>query len=292
MPIIHVHDLTKDFRRTKRQTGRFGGCAPSLRASIGDPRPGRRLASPSTRASCSATSALTAPGKSTTIKILTGILVPRPARSGGRARALAGSRAARAHIGVVFGQRSQLWWDLPLIESFKLIGRMYEVPPEMYRRNLDHFVELLDMQSFLDTPVRQLSLGQRMRGDLVAAMLYEPPILYLDEPTVGLDVLAKERIRRFIQDINRERQATVLLTTHDLSDVELLCKRILLVTRDGFSTTDRSSNSRPSTRRTARWSCTTRVGDAPIAVRGAEIVRQDELRVWLRFDPIRCPWPR
>jgi ABC-2 type transport system ATP-binding protein len=169
-------------------------------------------------------------GKSTTIKMLTGILVPTAGTA-----TVAGivpwkdrTRNAR-NIGVVFGQRSQLWWDLPLDESLRLIGKMYDVAPERYRTNLAMLTDLLDMEPFLSTPVRQLSLGQRMRGDLAAAVLYEPPVLFLDEPTVGLDVVAKERMRGFIEEINRARKTTVLLTTHDLDDVERLCQRILII---------------------------------------------------------------
>ncbi|AEV85900.1 Methionine import ATP-binding protein metN [Actinoplanes sp. SE50] len=130
---------------------------------------------------------------------------------------------------MVFGQRSQLWWDLPLIESFRLIGALYDVPAERYRSNLARLRELLELDPFLQTPVRQLSLGQRMRGDLAAALLYDPPVLYLDEPTVGLDVLAKETVRGFVNEANRSGRTTVLLTTHDLADVERLCRRILLI---------------------------------------------------------------
>jgi ABC-2 type transport system ATP-binding protein len=132
-------------------------------------------------------------------------------------------------IGVVFGQRSQLWWDLPLVESFKLIAKLYRIPEAMYRRNLDRFVSMLEMEEFLERPVRQLSLGQRMRGDLAAAMLYEPCILYLDEPTVGLDAVAKEKMRTFIEEMNRVADTTIVLTTHDLADVERLCTRIILI---------------------------------------------------------------
>ncbi len=169
-------------------------------------------------------------GKSTTIKMLTGILVPTSGTA-----TVAGimpwrDRAANArNIGVVFGQRSQLWWDLPLDDSLRLIGKMYDVEPARFRQNRDMLVELLQMEAFLATPVRQLSLGQRMRGDLAAAVLYEPPVLFLDEPTVGLDVVAKERMRGFIEEINRTRKTTVLLTTHDLDDVERLCRRILII---------------------------------------------------------------
>jgi ABC-2 type transport system ATP-binding protein len=169
-------------------------------------------------------------GKSTTIKMLTGILVP----SAGTIR-VAGlvphqqRQANAANIGVVFGQRSQLYWDLPLRESFDLLRAIYDVPRDRYRRNLDHFSEILDLERFMDTPVRQLSLGERMRGDFAAALLHDPQIVYLDEPTIGLDVVAKEAIREFIARINRERGTTIILTTHDLADVERLTRRIILI---------------------------------------------------------------
>jgi len=169
-------------------------------------------------------------GKSTTIKMLTGILVP----TSGEVR-VAGlvpwkNRKENArNIGVIFGQRSQLYWDLPLVESFELLRAIYGIPRELYRRNLDEFIEILEMSDFLRTPVRQLSLGQRMRGDFAAALLHSPKIVYLDEPTIGLDVVAKEAIREFIARINAERGATIVLTTHDLADVERLCRRIVLI---------------------------------------------------------------
>ena len=169
-------------------------------------------------------------GKSTTIKMLTGILVP----SSGSAT-VAGltpweSRKQLAQrIGVVFGQRTQLWWDLALIDSLELLRHMYRVPDERFRLNLDHARELLGLDEFLKTPVRQLSLGQRMRGDLAAALLHDPEILYLDEPTIGLDIVAKARIREFLAALNRDRQVTVLLTTHDLADIEHLCRRIIVI---------------------------------------------------------------
>jgi len=169
-------------------------------------------------------------GKSTTIKMLTGILTP----SGGRVR-VAGidpsrERVRLAHrIGVVFGQRTTLWWDLPLIDSYRLAHRMYRIPDARYRANLERLVELLDLGALLDVPVRQLSLGQRMRGDIAAALLHDPEVLYLDEPTIGLDVVSKVRVRDFLRELNAERGTTVLLTTHDLQDIEQLCSRVMVI---------------------------------------------------------------
>lgn len=169
-------------------------------------------------------------GKSTTIKMLTGILVP----SAGEAT-VAGltpwrdRKALARRIGVVFGQRTQLWWDLPLIESLDLLRHIYGVSTERHDENMRELRALLDLDPFLETPVRQLSLGQRMRGDLAAALLHDPAILYLDEPTIGLDVVAKARVREFLQRINREHGVTIILTTHDLADVEHLCRRMIII---------------------------------------------------------------
>lgn len=169
-------------------------------------------------------------GKSTTIKMLTGLLVPTSGDLQVDGMLPWKDRAAYvARIGAVFGQRTTLWWDLPVIESFELLQPMYRVPRERFRRSLDEFVQLLEMGEFLNTPVRTLSLGQRMRADLCAALLHEPRLVFLDEPTIGLDVVAKERIRQFIQHINRERGVTILLTTHDIADVERLCERVIIL---------------------------------------------------------------
>lgn len=169
-------------------------------------------------------------GKSTTVKMLTGILTP----SGGSLR-VAGVDPARERtrltrrIGVVFGQRTTLWWDLPLRDSYGLVRRMYRIPEARYRANLERCVELLELGDLLDVPVRQLSLGQRMRGDITAALLHDPDVLYLDEPTIGLDVVSKARVREFLRELNADRATTVLLTTHDLTDIEQLCQRVVVI---------------------------------------------------------------
>jgi ABC-2 type transport system ATP-binding protein len=230
MPIIATRDLRKVFRTVRRVPGAFGAVRTLLSRDYED-----RVAVSGVTMSIEAGELIgyigpNGAGKSTTIKMLTGILVP----SSGEAR-VAGivpyerRKENARNVGVVFGQRSQLYWDLPLVESFELLRAIYSIPPERYRRNLDEFVELLEMKDLLRVPVRQLSLGQRMRGDFAAAMLHDPKIIYLDEPTIGLDVVAKEAIREFIARVNAERKTTVILTTHDLADVERLCRRIVLI---------------------------------------------------------------
>ncbi|GAA5533223.1 ATP-binding cassette domain-containing protein [Deinococcus aluminii] len=169
-------------------------------------------------------------GKSTTIKMLTGLLVPTSGRV--EVGGLVPWRDRRRHVsrlGAVFGQRTTLWWDLPVRDSLDLLRDVYRVPPARFRENLKAFTELLDLGPFLGTPARSLSLGQRMRADLAAALLHDPELLFLDEPTVGLDVVAKERIRAFVAHVNRERGVTVLLTTHDLTDVERLARRVMII---------------------------------------------------------------
>src|SRR5579872_4498965 len=230
MAMIEASGLSKTFRVAKRRPGLLGGLRsvvdPEVRVvhAVHDlmlhVEPGEMIG-------------LVGPngaGKSTSIKMLTGILVP----SSGTMR-VAGlnptsqRRQLASRIGVVFGQRSQLWWDLPLIDSLHLLRYLYKVPEDRHNANLAQLRTMLDLDEFIDTPVRQLSLGQRMRGDLVAALLHEPELLYLDEPTIGLDVVAKARIREFLLSINAERGVTILLTTHDMDDVEMLCPRMLII---------------------------------------------------------------
>jgi len=171
-------------------------------------------------------------GKSTTVKILSGILVPTSGACTVAGRTPWRQRIAHvANIGVVFGQRSQLWRDLPVCESFDLLRAIYRVEPARHQKTRDELVELLDLASLLDTPVRQLSLGQRMRCELAAALLHEPDILFLDEPTIGLDALGKLAVRRFIRELNARRNVTVILTTHDMDDIEAVCDRVMVVGR-------------------------------------------------------------
>ena len=169
-------------------------------------------------------------GKSATIKMLTGILQP----TSGSIRVCgldpSKNRVQNAlNVGAVFGQKTQLWWDLPVRETFELLKRMYSIPEDVYRNNLDDFMDFLELGSFVDQPVRQLSLGQRMRAEIAASLLHSPKVLYLDEPTIGLDINIKLKMREFIKKINQERGVTVMLTTHDLQDIEQMAKRIVVI---------------------------------------------------------------
>jgi ABC-2 type transport system ATP-binding protein len=169
-------------------------------------------------------------GKSTTIKMLTGILVPTSGKLVVNGYIPHKDREKFVQgIGVVFGQRSQLWWDIAVIESFNLLRKVYRVSEIDYRRRLDELVETLQLQELLNRPVRKLSLGQRMRCELVAALLHNPSILFLDEPTIGLDIVVKMEIREFLKRLNREQGTTILLTTHDLQDIEALCSRVIML---------------------------------------------------------------
>ncbi|MEV6953955.1 ATP-binding cassette domain-containing protein [Streptomyces sp. NPDC051183] len=226
-------------------------------------------------------------GKSTTIKMLTGILTP----SGGRLR-VAGIDPARermrlAHrIGVVFGQRTTLWWDLPLKDSYGLMRRMYRVPPARFKENLERCVERLDLAELLDVPVRQLSLGQRMRGDIAAALLHDPDVLYLDEPTIGLDVVSKAKVRGFLRQLNEELGTTVLLTTHDLQDIEQLCERVMVIDHgrlmyDGPLGGLHAAGGAGESERTLVVDLEREL--APISVAGARVVKVEGPRQWLAF---------
>lgn len=169
-------------------------------------------------------------GKSTTVKILSGILVPTSGHCEIDGRVPWKDRKKHvARIGVVFGQRTQLWWDLPAAESFDLLRDIYSIPHSQYEKTSGELIELLGLKSILDIPVRQMSLGQRMRCDIAASLLHSPDILFLDEPTIGLDAEAKIAIRKFIRKINKQRNITVILTTHDMDDIEALCSRIMVI---------------------------------------------------------------
>ena len=224
-------------------------------------------------------------GKSTTIKLLTGVLYPTSGTITVNGIEPSQARTRNAYnIGVVYGQRSQLWWSLPLIDSLDILAAMYKLPKRPYREHLAFLVDLLDMQTFLEQPVRQLSLGQRMRGDLAAALLHEPPILYLDEPTIGLDVVSKNRVLQFLRDLNAERRTTIVLTTHNLSDVERICPRIAIIDR-GQIILDASQSELMARFGRQRTLIVEFRGALPeFEVPYGEVVKRQANKAWITFD--------
>lgn len=231
-PLIDVRELSKDFRTFKRREGVWGSIQNLFVRDYATVKAVDRVTFAVDRGEMVGYIGPNGAGKSTSIKMLTGILMP----SSGEARVngflpYKQRRQYVKSIGVVFGQRTQLWWDIAVVESFKLLRRIYEVSENDFRERMEKFNEILGIQDYLFTPVRKLSLGERMRCDLAAALLHNPPLLFLDEPTIGLDVVAKDQIRKFLRAINREFHTTVLLTTHDLDDIEELCRRIMIIDR-------------------------------------------------------------
>jgi len=229
-PIIEVRELTKEFRTFRRREGVLGALENLFVREHVTVHAVDRVSFTIEPGEMVGYIGANGAGKSTTIKMLTGILVP----TGGLVVSYGyvpyrERRRYTKHLGVVFGQRTQLWWDIAVIESFKLLKEIYGVSEADYRRRLDKFAEILNVKEYLHTPVRKLSLGERMRCDLAASLLHNPPLLFLDEPTIGLDVVAKDHIREFLKEVNRTEGTTVLLTTHDLSDIEELCRRIIII---------------------------------------------------------------
>ncbi len=281
MPLISLHNLSKHFRVPERRPGPLGWLRRGYRTVKAvdgisfTVRPGELVGYLGPNGA----------GKSTTIKMLTGLLVPSGGEIIVNGRVPWRERQAHvARIGAVFGQRTTLWWDLPVIESLELLQHIYKIPSRRFRRNLDEFRALLALDEFIHSPVRTLSLGQRMRADLAAALLHDPDILFLDEPTIGLDVVAKERIRQFIRHINRERGTTVMLTTHDLSDVEKLCRRVMIIDR-GKLLYDGSLEELQQRFGGKRKLVVDFASPYPeISVKGAEIVAQDGRRVTFAFQ--------
>ena len=227
-------------------------------------------------------------GKSTTVKVLSGILTPDSGRCLVLGRVPWKERIANARdIGVVFGQRTQLWWDLPVIESFDLLRDIYRVNEGEYKQNRDELIDLLDLSPLLDVPVRQLSLGQRMRCDLAASLLHAPRLLFLDEPTIGLDAVSKLAVRDFILDLNRRRSITVILTTHDMDDIEALCNRVMVINEGRILSDGTLDDLRRTVTKERLLTIDLADEGQEITDPDASLVRREGQRVTLRFDPDR-----
>ena len=292
MPQIVVENLVKTYRIAERRPGLWGAFRGIVQRSH---RTIRALDGISFSLEVGELVGYIGPngaGKSTTVKVLSGIVVPDSGRCEVQGRVPWQDRIAHvSRIGVVFGQRTQLWWDLPAIESFDLLRDIYKVPTDAYRRRRDALIAMLELDSFLDVPVRQLSLGQRMRCDLVAALLHGPRLLFLDEPTIGLDAVAKLAMRDFIKELNRREGTTVILTTHDMDDIEALCNRIMVI-GDGTILSDGSlADLRARVSSERRLIVDLVDPTATIEDEAARVVQRDGPRVHLSFAPERISAP-
>lgn len=230
MSIISVKNLRKNFRSFDRREGISGSFKDLFHRRYKTVEAVKSISFSVERGELLGYIGPNGAGKSTSIKMLTGILKP----DGGEIRVdgfepFAQRQEYVRHIGVVFGQRTQLWWDIAAIESFNLLARIYRIDQSVYRQRLDTLSQILELKDLLHTPVRKLSLGQRMRCDIAASLLHNPPVLFLDEPTIGLDAIAKESIRAFLRTINDQFKTTIILTTHDLREIEELCSRIMVL---------------------------------------------------------------
>ncbi len=228
--MIHIENLKKEFKKTIKEPGLKGSIKSLFNPKVEVVTAVNDISFHVPKGEILGFIGPNGAGKSTVIKMLTGILTPTSGRCEINGQVPYENRKKYVkEIGVVFGQRTQLWWDLALRETYAVLKEIYQVPDKEYKERMAFLNEVLDLDSFITSPVRTLSLGQRMRADIAASMLHNPKVLFLDEPTIGLDVVVKDNIRKAIQKINAEEGTTVILTTHDLSDIELLCNRIVMI---------------------------------------------------------------
>lgn len=230
MESIAVKNLYKKYKISQRQEGFTGMVKYLFHPQYKEKEAVKGISFSIQQGECVAFLGANGAGKSTTIKMLTGIMKPTEGKISVMGNDPFRERLINAgKIGVVFGQKTQLWWDIPVKDSFELLHSIYEIPDDVYEENLDLFKKILELEEFMDQPARKLSLGQRVRADIAAALLHDPPVLFLDEPTIGLDVAVKQKVYQFLQYINKEKKTTILLTSHDLKDMEWLCRRLIIL---------------------------------------------------------------
>lgn len=282
--MITVEHITKTYRIARRDAGFLNACKSFFHREYDEIRALDNISFTIQDGEMVGYIGPNGAGKSSTIKILSGILTPDSGTCLVNGRVPWKDRIRHAsQIGVVFGQRTQLWWDVPVADSFDLLKDIYRIDPALYRKNRDELTELLDLSQLLRTPARQLSLGQRMRCEIAASLLHSPKVLFLDEPTIGLDAVSKAAVRSFIRAVNKEQGTTVLLTTHDMQDIEALTERILLIGKGRIlldGTLDELKRRRPSQRKlTVAYN-----GDKLPAIEGLSILKDEHSRAELLLD--------
>lgn len=284
MPLIEVENLVKDYKINVRKKGLSGSIQSLLIPEYKIKRAVDNISFSISKGEMVGFIGPNGAGKSTTVKMLTGILVPTSGSISIGGLCPHKDRKKNAfRLGVVFGQRSQLWWDLPVADTYDLLKHIYKIPDRTFKHNMGVFKELLGLDEFMTQPVRQLSLGQRMRADIAAAMLHDPEIIFFDEPTIGLDVIAKEKIREFIRYINRDKGTTMLFTTHDMQDIEKTCQRMIIIDRGViiYDGTVDQIRERYGTNRTLVVDFADNLGK--IEIPGVEMIEEKGNKKWFRF---------
>jgi ABC-2 type transport system ATP-binding protein len=292
MPQILVEELSKTYRIAERDPGTLGALRGLFHRRWREVEALSRVSFSLEQGELVGLIGPNGAGKSTTIKILSGILTPTSGHC--EVGGLVPWRQRIAHvarIGVVFGQRTQLWWDLPVIEGFDLLRDIYRVPPSDYGAARDELVALLRLDKLLNQPVRQLSLGQRMRCEIAASLLHAPQLLFLDEPTIGLDATSKLAVREFVARLNRERGVTVILTTHDMHDIEALAERVIVIGAGRILADGSFDQLRAGALAERRLFVDFAEGAPDLTLDGVRIVAREGRRLELAFDPRRTPTP-
>jgi len=292
MPQILLDGITKTFKIAERPEGRFGMIRGAFirkhREIVALDRIGFQIEEGELIGYIGPNGA----GKSTTVKVMSGILTPDSGECVILGRTPWKERTRHvAEIGVVFGQRSQLWWDVPVADSFSLFRDIYGIPADIYRERLKRLTDAIGIGDLLKTPVRQLSLGQRMRCEIVAALLHGPKILFLDEPTIGLDAVSKLALRQFLKEENKRSGVTVILTTHDMDDIEALCDRVMVIGHGRllFDSSLQKLRQQFSPLRIIKATVSEPYNNSAVQIPGAASLEREENHVTVRFDPMKIP---
>ena len=285
MALIEVNNLVKDYKLNVRKRGILGAVQGLLIPEYKTKRAVDNISFEIEKGEMVGFIGPNGAGKSTTVKMLTGILVPTSGSiSIGGLCPYKDRKKNAFRIGAVFGQRTQLWWDLPAVDTFDLLRYVYKIPEKTFKKNMEVFNEILGLNEFINSPTRQLSLGQRMRADIAAALLHDPEIIFFDEPTIGLDVVAKEKIREFIKFVNKEKGTTMLFTTHDMLDIEKTCQRMIIIDQ-GMAIYDGSVEKIKDVLGKER-TIAVEFGEEynEISSPGVELIKQEGNKMWFKFN--------